>query len=185
MTKKLKQRKKQKKCTPRQLAYCYHRVTPNRDGSAMSMRAAYLAAGFKAKTKLFAGVAATKLEKMPHVKKKLAELSKRIEVQVVCKAGDVIAETMKVAFLDIADIYNKDGSIKEIHEMPEAARRAITGIKHNPDGSIKEVRFGGKMTALDQLHKNVGNYNADNEQKQTVFNTNIVLFAEQKKNVNT
>jgi len=77
-------------------------------------------------------------------------------------AERVIQELACIAFLDVIHLYNEDGSLKKLEEMPEEARRAIASIDvdelfHGMGedrelvGYTKKLKTEGKREALKLL----------------------------------
>lgn len=76
----------------------------------------------------------------------------------VFTARRVLEEIAAVAFLDVAELYKADGTLKPLNEMPEHARRAIAGLKtskYNEPGKrdgvqedVLDVRLWSKPDAL-------------------------------------
>ena len=64
----------------------------------------------------------------------------------------IIRELANIAFLDIADIVNKDGMISNLSDMPEKARRAVSSVSENVEGKCT-VKFCSKEKALELLAK--------------------------------
>lgn len=68
----------------------------------------------------------------------------------------VIAELERLAFVDLADIYEEDGQLKPIKEIPEDARRAIASVEtenpaYKPGVTVTKVRLWDKRGALNDL----------------------------------
>jgi hypothetical protein len=92
----------------------------------------------------------------------------------------VIAELAAIAFLDPAKFYDESGNLLPIHDMPEAARRAITGIdveeifagkgeERRQIGVLRKIRFAGKQGALDLLAKHLGLFKDAGPVSQTLI----------------
>ncbi len=79
---------------------------------------------------------------------------------------EVISEYAKVAFVDIADCFDSEGMVKNIHDIPEEVRRSISSYKHTEDGI--EVKFWNKTNALDSLAKILGMFVTKIENKSEV-----------------
>ncbi len=59
-----------------------------------------------------------------------------------------------LAFYDLDDIVNPDGSVKPVHDMPPAARRVIAGLEVSDSkdgGKLKKVKLSDRRAALDML----------------------------------
>ena len=72
----------------------------------------------------------------------------------------IVQELAFSAFLDPIDLFNDDGSVKPLNEMPESARRAIAGMDiselTNGEESIgvtKKIKINNKLNALETLAK--------------------------------
>lgn len=89
----------------------------------------------------------------------------------------VLLEICRMAYVDPGDLYDEYGCIKNINEMPEDVRRAISSIetkelfeqdgrKKKYVGDAKKVKLGPKEKALDMLCRHLGLYQLDNIQKQ-------------------
>jgi len=121
---------------------------------------AAIRAGYSAKS---AHVQAFDLLKKPKVAATIAQLvyarAKRTEIT----ADRVIQELACLAFLDPSSICNPDGTMLNVHEMPEDARRAISGIEveelYCKDGTrigrLKKVKFWSKPQAAELLGKHL------------------------------
>ena len=84
-------------------------------------------------------------------------------------ANEIVEAAKEVAFFDIADLVNKDGTVKSnVHDIPVHARRAIRKIKiknvYEPDingikvkvGYITEIDMWDKMKAIEKLGNEKG-----------------------------
>lgn len=75
--------------------------------------------------------------------------------------GEILLELANIAFVDPADIYNSDGTVKDLHQIPIQARKAISKIEtkelYRPDGThvgaTYSVRLEPKIKALELLGK--------------------------------
>lgn len=79
----------------------------------------------------------------------------------------VVKEYARIAFLDPSMFFDDRGNMLQIHEMPEDARRTITGTEveelfegRGEDrahvGTLKKFRFANKTAALDSLARTLG-----------------------------
>ena len=100
---------------------------------------------------------------LAEINKRGAEQSQRLGIT----ADRVMLEYERLALLDVADLFNPDGSMKRLDEMPEDARRAISGMElremqplETPDGPIavqlRKIKLVDKKGALDSLAKIMG-----------------------------
>lgn len=88
----------------------------------------------------------------------------------------IVQEYKRLALLDPAEMFDVDGNLLQIHEMPEDARRAISGFdsarieggkKLKATEIIRKVRLADKRAALDSLSKQLG-YEKPTEHNVTV-----------------
>lgn len=88
----------------------------------------------------------------------------------------VIEARGHLAFFDLADCYDEQGNLKNIHDIPKPARMALSGIDVDElyegkgddrvrVGFTKKVRTYDKNRALEALEKHFGLYNADDSHK--------------------
>lgn len=81
---------------------------------------------------------------------------------IVAKTGATVErvweEITHIAFLDPAVFYDEKGEVRPIGDMPESARRALTGMKVKTgtigeDGEFveRELKYAGKHSAIEQL----------------------------------
>jgi phage terminase small subunit len=73
-------------------------------------------------------------------------------------AARVLQELALIAFQDPADVFDFKGekpTMRPAHEIPEAARRAMSSIRFK-DGEVAEVKFWSKDSALEKIGKHLG-----------------------------
>ena len=103
-----------------------------------------------------------------------AEISKAMDKRgekTGITAERVVRELACIAFLDIKDLFEEDGSVKLVRDMPENARRAISGLdvcelfddekgaQKHAIGLIKKLRNWSKIDALELLGKHLNMFN--------------------------
>jgi phage terminase small subunit len=117
---------------------------------------AAIRAGYASK---HADVAGSQLLGNPKIKAAVDAQKKRREEKLEIKADDVLRELLRVARSDIAELYDEDGQLKPVHEMPENARRAIAGLEveeaSERHGIIRKVKLWSKPQALEALGKHL------------------------------
>lgn len=111
------------------------------------------------------------------------EIQKRNEMTIdklVTALGDMV-------MFDIADLYNENGALKKVHEMPLAARRMILQLDSDDIlmnqtlvGYTKRVKLVNKLDAIEKLMKHLGGYERDNKQKSPVVQINPSKTDEQR-----
>lgn len=102
------------------------------------------------------------------------DVQRAIEAKRKEVAGDlgitrerVLREMAKLAFSDLRQLYNEDGSLKHPHEWPEGAAGAISGMElveefgDGPDGKkligyTKKLKLWDKGKQLENLLKHLG-----------------------------
>jgi len=117
---------------------------------------------------------AQELLKHPKVSIYIDKLQEEIREKSKIDIERVIQEIAKVAFFDIRELFNEDGSLKSVKEVDEKTAKAISEITSNiaksEDNEITEVvkyKMHDKTKALDMLMRHLGGYNKDNSQKIT------------------
>lgn len=96
------------------------------------------------------------------------EIARRRE-RVRVEADDVLREIMRVAFFDLGAIYNDDGTLKRVADMPLDARRALAGVESfevftkgaEPTklGDTRKVKILDKLKALELLGRHLALFN--------------------------
>lgn len=88
-----------------------------------------------------------------------------------------------MARFDITDMYNEDGTLKNLKDMPKAARLSIEGIEvdelfvaGNNVGLTKKIKLSSRRANIVELMKHLGGYEKDNAQK-----TNITVFTPEQR----
>lgn len=92
----------------------------------------------------------------------------------------ILRENAALAFSDVRQLFDENGSIKPINEWSDELAAAVasievveeyegTGEDRKLVGYIKKIKFWDKNAALDKLFKNFGMYAKDNERKQTAI----------------
>lgn len=98
----------------------------------------------------------------PDVARIIREAEQKAMEKFNISAERIVQELACMAFLDIADLYNDDGSLKQLSEMPEEARRALEGIEvdelfdgfgqdREHVGRTKKLKVASKRAALQLL----------------------------------
>lgn len=114
---------------------------------------------------------------------RIAQLQKELRDSSGVTKEDVVKGFMNIAFCDIAQIFDENGNLKNIHNIPKDIRRAISGIDvfeeyegrgkdRELSGYVRKIRLWDKNKALENLGKHLGIFEKDNEQRkpQTVIN---------------
>lgn len=99
----------------------------------------------------------------------------------------VLEEMRRLAFFDVADIFDTDGTLRPIHEIPKEARAAIAGIEvaranfDKTDGKksdewLHKVKLASKDRALEMLGKHFGLL----EEKHSLSGTFVIKWEDDK-----
>ena len=116
---------------------------------------AAIRSGYAKKTAYSQG---SRLLKNVKVQEKIAALKVKIEQRITFTAADVLREMGRLAFVDMAGAYNKDGTLKNIHDMPEETRRALLSMESEESGdnvsmeNDGEVKFSRSTTRKVKFH---------------------------------
>lgn len=121
-------------------------------------------AGYSAKS---AQVIGCQLLKHPKV---AAEISRRrlpIQKKSALTAERVVQELSNIAFFDPATMYDGNGNLLNVKDMPEETRRAIAGVEHHLEKGTK-LRLSSKLGSLELAAKLLGMVKEQQTQQQAV-----------------
>lgn len=152
--------------SPKQLCFCNEYLV---DFNATQ---AAIRAGYSKKTAKEQGY---KQFTKVHIREKLQELIQKQTVRTQIDADKVIKEISRVALADVRLAFNKDGTLKAIHDIPEDLGRAISGIEVEETyegtgkdrvwtGYVKKIKFWSKDKQLEVLMRHLGLFKEDNKQ---------------------
>lgn len=116
--------------------------------------AAYKRAGYKAKNDNVAAVEASKLLSNPKiaqfVQKAMDERSKEVKID----SSRVLAEIGKLAFADIRKVFDEQGRLRPIHELPDEIAASVSSIEvvtsRIPGGEPADVEHTAKIKFWDK-----------------------------------
>lgn len=96
------------------------------------------------------------------IRKHRTELEKRTEITI----DRCLKEYACIAFLDPLRIFEDDGTLKKIQDIPEEARRAFGGLEvttlnreDDTTGTLSKVKLLNKKDALDSIMRHLGGFN--------------------------
>ena len=143
--------------TPKQEAAC-QALMVLRDKSA-AYREAYNCENMKPEV---VNIRAFEFFKKSKIQVRVAKLqlaaAKRNEITV----DRILQEEKRLSFYDVADIFNENGTIKNIRDIPEDLRRAIAGIQVNEifgreHRTVKtKIKLADKGRSLERISKHLG-----------------------------
>ena len=111
----------------------------------------------------------------PYLRKELSKLIADRSERTEITADEVLKEAARIALADIGEAFEKDGTLKAIHDMPEDVRRAISGLEvvelyegtgknRKRVGTLKKVKFWSKDKQVELLMRYLGLFLEDNKQ---------------------
>lgn len=150
-------KKAPKKLTDKQKIFCREYIVD------LNATQAAIRAGYSEKTAKDIGC--QNLAKL-NIQTEIAELMENREERLDVSADNVVRELMNIAMSDIGAIFNDDGSIKPLSEIPKDVRKAIAGIDVFEElegrgkdqeliGFTKKVRLWDKNKALEMLGRHL------------------------------
>lgn len=121
-------------------------------------------------------VAANEAFNVPNVSLRIEELQKEARERNKVKIDYVLGVLADMIKFDIAEIYDENGRLKSIHDIPKAHREMISSIKVYEEfmnivgqkeliGEVKEVKLLNKLDVIEKFMKHLGGYEKDNSQK--------------------
>ncbi len=137
------------------------------------------AAGYSKKS---ASAISSELLKKPEIQERIHEINSEALRNNEVTIDRIVKEYKGIAFLDPADIFKGDWSLKDLKDIPEHARRAIAGVDITtllgPGSKTTKLKLWDKIKALDSLGKHKLMFKDEEEQDKSVtiiFNGNMPL----------
>ena len=143
---------------------------------------AYLEAGYSQDTKNSAKKAYHLLQR-PHIKEIIDRELKKLYEGLEISAQRVLLELARVAFMDFRNLYNSDGTPKQISELDERTAGGVVNAVINAEGRVRTFRTYNKMEALQllgahmKLWENESAKNPKEEMEDLVDRINAALLA--------
>jgi phage terminase small subunit len=128
--------------------------------SGMNGKAAYIAAGYKARGAA-AEVNASKLLRITKVAAAIEEAQKKAAYKAEVTAERILREEMCLAFLNPHGLVDKNGKLLDLHKLPEDVARAIVGLEVTEVAGILKYKykFSDKGRSLERISRHLGMYN--------------------------
>ena len=154
--------------TTKQRRFCDHLIAdPNQN-----RRRAYEAAGYKFKNWQQGDRNIWKMWKLPHIQAYIQLRRRALRRSTGTSQKKVVEELARIGFFDPADLFDDFGSLRNIQDVPLAARKAIAQIdvftEYSGRGDDKEVighttriKFVDKKGALDSIARILGYFQQD------------------------
>lgn len=167
------------KYTPKQEAFCQAYV---RLGSMTeAYKEAYNCTNAKQRT---IGVKASILLKTDKMAVRVKQIRDELEDRNRVTIDELVKNLANMIRFDPAQMYDENGGMKLIHDMPLEVRQMITaldidqlydgfGKDREQIGMIKKVKLINKLDAIEKLMKHLGAYEKDNNQRTP---SEVVIF---------
>lgn len=131
---------------------------------------------------------ASRLLKEYNISARIKELGAPAVEAAQVSAKQVIEELARIAFFDVGQLYNEDGTLKEMTQLDSNITRAIHSTKQRIEkqgqdkedwAEIKEIRTHDKLKALELLGKTIALF-TDKTQTELSGAVGVTYYAPQK-----
>lgn len=113
-----------------------------------------------------AHVMASRLLGRPHIKRFINRLKSDRNLRLQVDSDSVLAELTRLAFVDLAQLYDDKGALKDIRKIPKNVRRAISSVEidelftgfgkdREQIGLTKKIKLYDKTKALELIGKHL------------------------------
>ncbi len=157
--------------TPKQEKYCQMFVKYGSRSTAY--RKSYETDGMKQTT---IWTKASILHRKPEIQARVRELQEDLSKRNALTLDRAIQALSEIATFDILDLYDHNGNLKPLDEIPKPARLSIQDIRVS-EGKITGIKILNKLDALEKLLKYFGAYQADTKQQKEVEPLKIVIIS--------
>lgn len=175
---------KKLRLTPKQYRFCQEYIID------LNATQAAIRSGFSKKT---AQEQSSRLLSNAMVAEKIQELMNMRSKRTQISADVILEELLRLARVDIAGAYDKDGKLLPVHMMAEDVRRAIASIDVFEEfegvgrdreyvGDTKKLKFYDKTKALELLGKHLKLFTDVTEHKGKLTLEELVVEAQKKSN---
>lgn len=177
--------KKEAKLTDKQEAFCQEYLI-DLNATQAAIRAGY--------SEVSAKEIACGLLTKHNIQTRVSDLKAVRSEKTNITAERILNEYAKIAFSDIRNFYNADGSLKLPKDIEDKDAACLAGIEADElfgvipgsdgergrIGETKKIKLYDKVRALDALGKHVGLFEKDNQQKKSeaVSPETLILIAE-------
>jgi phage terminase small subunit len=138
---------------------------------------------------------ASRLFENVHITSRVEFLQKEALERNNITVDELIKTMASMVRFDLSEMYDENGKLKHIHDIPKEARQMISQIDVFEEfemvkgekvliGYTKKVRTFNKLDAVEKLMKHLGGYKEDNKQRSqqnTSVKVEFVDFTEDKK----
>lgn len=102
------------------------------------------------------------LLKHPEIAKAIAEGREKKMTAAGLTQDLLLREIMALAFSDIGQAFNEDGTMKKLHDMPKEIRKAVSSFEiiesHDKDGNLVKTQHRLKLWDKNKAHEQLGRY---------------------------
>lgn len=145
------------KLSPRQERFCQEYLK-DLNGMQAALRAGYAQASARSQ--------ASDLLTRPHIQTEIARLNAERSKRTGITTDWVLNRLREIASVDLGEMFNKTGGMKDIHDIPKSVRRSMAGIETvemfswgEHVGNTKKVKLNDKVRALELIGKHLAMWN--------------------------
>jgi len=156
--------------TDKQELYCQNYVVCLNQSTAYRM--SYDADAMNSNT---VAVEACRVHNDPNITLRIKELQAEHYERNKATIDELVNTLSGMVRFDIADLYDDNGNLLNIKDMPLIARQMISEISSDEIkmagqsiGEVKKVKTIAKLDAVEKLMKHLGGYEKDNKQKSVI-----------------
>jgi phage terminase small subunit len=136
------------------------------NGKAAALRAGYAESHAKQ--------TAYKLLHTPYIQAALTKRKEELrESMGKLTPEQIVAQLAGIAFTDIAELFEEDGTVKNVHAIPEGIRRMID--TYESDGGKQKIKLPSRIKALDMLCKLFDLYKHEPAEQRVTVTHGIVF----------
>ena len=153
--------------TAKQLSFCEEYIK-DKNGTQAAIRAGY--------SKKTARTQASTLLTKPNIQAVVKHLFEQVSERNKIEVDELVGVLAKQARFDIAELYDADGNLKSIHDIPKDIRMSLEEIQVDElyegfgedrirIGQTKKIKTANRQNAIRMLLQIFGAFKEDNEQK--------------------
>jgi phage terminase small subunit len=163
----------ERKLSDKQERFCLEYVKDS-NGTQSAIRAGY--------SERTANEQASRMLAKVNIQERVAELQAEIAKRNKISIDECVGLLTSMARFDIASMYDEEGGLLSIHDMPPETRLVITELSTFEEfetnlsgqkkkvGETKKLKVSDRRANIIELMKHLGGYEKDNNQKTVVLN---------------